>query len=151
MFLGTAGLVASLPSLVKRWSEEARVLDGDNVIECADVTRPAILAAMEAERDEAVKEMKKHQPEPPASTGLAAAPKLQLARRSYRPAGLSASAEGGAGRLGLLSGDPTSASIMNDIARLQETVQMQSEAVRKLQLGLVSCSCILGWRSKCVV
>ena len=40
--------------------------------------------------------------------------------------------EGGAGRLDLLSGEPTSASIMNDIARLQETVQMQSEAVNAL-------------------
>lgn len=57
--MGTSGVVATLPSLVKRWSEEARVLDGDNVIECADVTKPFILPEIEEIRDRALKEVKK--------------------------------------------------------------------------------------------
>lgn len=87
IFLGTAGIVSSLPSLVKRWSEEARVLDGENVIECADVVKPFILPDLEEIRDRALKDVKKHETaEATTNTtaGMVAPSFLAHHRRTYR-------------------------------------------------------------------
>jgi hypothetical protein len=123
---------------VKRWSEEARVLDGENVIECADVTRPFILPDLEESRDKILKEMKKDNPEGAAVAmkSTLAGGSLQLGRRSYRPAGLSASADGLSQRLASDNPTPQEAaarnSILEDLARIQESVALQAGAVAAL-------------------
>ncbi|OQV13389.1 E3 ubiquitin-protein ligase HUWE1 [Hypsibius exemplaris] len=131
IFLGTNGLVNSLPSLVRRWSEEARVLDGENVIECADVVRAFILPELEEIRDASIAQNRKDNPEASVTTTPSTSTSqrhLQTARRSYRPS--TASADGLGQRLAAaaaessaLQGDAASshASILDDLSLIEES------------------------------
>ena len=65
-----SGVLSSVPSALARWTEEARVLDGDSVHDCLTCLKPDIIEDLEKRRDVELaerKEKRKKQAEEEAS------------------------------------------------------------------------------------
>ncbi|XP_069142505.1 E3 ubiquitin-protein ligase HUWE1-like isoform X2 [Argopecten irradians] len=50
------GVLTYIPSTLTRWTEEAKVLDGDSINDCMTVLKPEIMEVLEQHRDEEVSE-----------------------------------------------------------------------------------------------
>ncbi|XP_076447673.1 E3 ubiquitin-protein ligase HUWE1-like isoform X2 [Babylonia areolata] len=48
---GGSGVLSSIPSTLTRWTEEARVLDGDSVHDCTTVVKPEVVDCLVKKRD----------------------------------------------------------------------------------------------------
>ncbi|XP_055349412.1 E3 ubiquitin-protein ligase HUWE1-like isoform X2 [Paramacrobiotus metropolitanus] len=135
IFLGNTGLVATLPSLVRRWSEEARVLDGDNVIESADMVKPFIFPDLEVKRDEIMKNMKKPETTDTATSPISAS-RADASVETQATAGSSTAHEDALNFV--INAQAVRDELLDDIARMQEHVELQAEAVAALSQAVVA-------------
>ncbi|KAK3102129.1 hypothetical protein FSP39_009035 [Pinctada imbricata] len=53
-----SGVLTNVPSTLTRWTEEAKVLDGDSVHDCITALKPDIIECLEQHRDEELKELR---------------------------------------------------------------------------------------------